>query len=72
MYAKLTFRKHLYQQNVQNCKSAKNLPVKICYLKVCCIQLLFTISEFMAVNLRGRGRSTEVKVAYVAIDVVEQ
>ncbi len=35
MYAKLTFSKHLYnQQNVQNCKIAKkNLPVKICHLK---------------------------------------
>ncbi len=31
MYAKLTFSKHLYQQNVQNLKIAKNLPY-YCYV----------------------------------------
>ncbi len=30
--SKLTFSKHLYQQNVQNCKI--NVRVKICHLKV--------------------------------------
>ena len=35
MYAKLTFSKHLYQQNVRNCRIAKkNLPVKICHVKI--------------------------------------